>query len=59
MIRIFSAFKNTNIFELKNLVSQVILLFNAIICERRIIVIGSNYENVTSFILSRDILGFL
>lgn len=25
MIRIFSAFKNTNIFELKNLVLQVIL----------------------------------
>ena len=28
MIRIFSAFKNTNIFELKNLVLQVILLSN-------------------------------
>ncbi|EDR27096.1 hypothetical protein EDI_135500 [Entamoeba dispar SAW760] len=36
----------------KLLLSQVMLLFNSIICERRIIVVGSNYETVTCFILS-------
>ncbi|ELP90832.1 hypothetical protein EIN_359150 [Entamoeba invadens IP1] len=36
----------------KLLSSQILLLFNSLICERRIIVVGSNYETVTTFVLS-------
>ncbi|KAL7713536.1 UDENN domain-containing protein [Entamoeba marina] len=42
----------TSIIIEKLLLSQVIIMFNSILCERRIVIVCSNFETLSSFMLS-------